>query len=179
MAVQRSYDINPARGYPGALARPSEPHALDSGVIHVPANARNPRPGDALYYDEAENAFAIPTSGAQSGLVCAILSYRADQVANAESIVEYSDGDEIQFARLGTFWVRAGAAMEYGQRIAWDRADYEWDPVADPALAANPSIATVNALLEALGRYPIVCVSREPVAASGIAQAQIGYGRVR
>lgn len=179
MAVQRSYEINPERGFPGALARPSEPHALESGIIHVPANARKPRPGDALYYDTAENKFAVPTDAAQSALVCAILSYRADQVANAESIVEYSDDDEIQFARFGTFWVKAGAAMEYGQRIAWDRADYAWDPVADPALAANPSIATINALLAALGRYPIVCVSRLPVAADGIAQAQIGYGRIR
>lgn len=183
MVLQRTYDINPDLGFPGALARPSEPHSLESGILHVPSAGRAPRPGDALYYDEGEGAFALPTDAAQDAAVCAILSYRADQVASADSIVRFADGDEIQFGRLGTFWVVAGSAMQYGQQIRMARDDYQWDPKAAhaPAAAGNSQAninAAIAAALQSLGRYPIVCVSRDPVSAGGMAQAQIGFGRI-
>ena len=165
--IQRSYSINPADGFPGVLAEPSAPHHLESGLMYVPASAtRNPRPGDAVYYDTTENAFAIPTTAAQSLLVCGILSYRADKVANASSIVEYLDGEECEVGDLGTFWVTAGAAMEYGQIIAWDRADFKWDPAARVTAIAD------------IVPYPIVCASRIAAVDTGIAKARIGYGRV-
>lgn len=165
--VQKSYDINPDVGYAGDIARPSEPHSLDSGLISVPSAAtRNPRPGDAVYYDTTANAFAIPTTAAHSLLVCGILSYRADTVANAASILEYGDGDEVEIGVFGTFWVPAGSAVEYGQMISWDRTDFQWD--ADARVTAIASILP----------NPIVCVSRKAGAADDMVQARIGYGRV-
>ena len=190
MVIQRTYEINPEVGFVGDLARPSEPHALESGILHVPTSAtRTPRPGDALYYDETENKFAIPTTAAQVRATIGILHYRRDAVVDEGDVVEFMDDTEIEVAVFGTFWVKAGSAMEYGQRIDWATDDYLWDPVTVPsaitALAAAPTMANVNtalteigAAIASLGRLPIVCVNRHPVAANGIAQARIGYGRI-
>ena len=165
-AVQTNYSINPDRGFPGLLAQPSAPHALDSGVLHVPGTAtRKPQPGDAVYYDATEDAYAVPTTAAHSLAVCGILSYRQDTVADADSKVKFDDGDEVEVAVLGGFWVTAGSAVEYNQLLAWDRADYLWDTLTKPAAFAD------------LVTNPIVCVSRHGVAANGLAIARIGYGR--
>ena len=166
-SIQQSYSINPDVGFPGDLAQASGPHHYHSGVLVVPSAAtRNPRPGDAVYYDTTNNGFAIPTTAAHLLLVSGILGYRKDAVQNAADIVEFKNGDEVQVGVLGTFWVRAGSGMEYGQIIGWDLADYLWD--VDARVTAIASIA----------QLPIVCVSRFAVAANGVAQAQIGYGRV-
>ena len=184
MVVQGTYEINPDRGFPGDLARPTEPHALDSGVIHVPAAApRKPRPGDAVYYNTTEDAYAIPTTAANLAVVVGILSYRKDVVQSgaARDTVEYSDGAEVEVGVHGTFWVTAGSAIEYGGRIIWDIADYKWDALTIPAVAgANVAavVTSINATLTAYGRTPIACVSRQAVAADGLAQARIGFGRI-
>ncbi len=199
-AVQQTYDINPDRGYQGALARPSEPHATGSGILRNPASYKA-RPGDPLWYDSANNAFSYPTTNAQFQQVCAILGYRMDTVANPEDIVEFDTGDEIQFFTFGTVWVEVSQAAEYGDRLHWNFSNREWlvDNSVFPALAAadftgvtgldlTNGIGTVaegviyaniiaNQVKE-ISRYPIACVSREPVSANGLAMAQIGYGRV-
>ena len=195
MVIQRNYEINPEVGFVGDLARPDEPHALESGLLHVPdAATRMPRPGDALYYNETENRYAIPTTAAQVLATIGILHYRRDAVVATGATVEFGDGAEIEVAVFGTFWVSAGSAMEYGQRIDWDIADFQWDPsgaitvaavtdvAANSAVAINTAkdaiIASAQDAIDALGRLPIACVSRHPVAANGIAQARIGYGRI-
>lgn len=195
MVIQKKYEINPDVGYVGDLARPDEPHALESGLLYVPSDAtRTPRPGDALYYNETQNRFAIPTSAAEQALVVGLLHYRRDTVVESGSQPEFANGAEIEVAVFGTFWVKAGAAMEYGQRIQWQTDDYLWDPMAAVAaevadvsgsvdLAAlnalkNAIVTGVNAALVEFGRVPITCVNRLPVAANGIAQARIGYGRI-
>ena len=165
--VQTSYPIYPDIGFPGMVAQATAPHAMDKGRLHVPSSAtRNPRPGDAIYWDTTEKQYAVPTSAAQSLLTLGILSYRQDHIANASQAIEYEDNDEIQVGVFGTFWVTAGSATEYRQLLAWDRADYLWDSLTKPAAFAN------------LVETPIWCASQEAVAANGIAMARIGYGRV-
>ena len=166
--VQSSYSINPEAGFPGGIARPTEPWSMDGGVIHVPSGAaRKPRPGDAVYYDQAENAFALPTDAAQSLLTVGILSYRADTVQTAADLVEYKDGDAVQVGVLGTYWVTADEEVEYDDLLVWDRASpYRWNVATKPADFAG------------LYRLPIVCVSRKAVAAGKVAEARIGFGRV-
>ena len=198
MSIQTSYSINPGRGFPGDIARPSEPHAIDSGAIHVPVGAaRKPRPGDPVYYDRANDGFAIPTTAALLQTVLGVLTYRHDTVQSGSErdTIEFSDGDEVEVVRFGTVWVVAGSALEYGQRIDWDTGDYMWDAQADPASLAianlagtfnlalvnglkNSVVAAITAGLRSLNSVPIVCVSRSAVAVNGVAEASIGYGRV-
>lgn len=174
-SIQQTYEIYPGRGFPGDVARPNEPMRIDSGTLHVPAGAtRMPRPGDAVYYDTAENKWAIPTDAAQSLLVAGILHYRKDEVANTSDIVEFRDDAEIEVARFGTFWVVSGGAIEYDQLIQWDRSDFQWDGI--PVAAAPTDVAGVLAILH---RVPIVCASRAGASAAGeIIEAHIG-SRVR
>ena len=166
MVIQRVYEINPEVGFVGDLARPSEPHSLESGLLHVPTGAaRNPRPGDAVYYDTTANGFAVPTDAAERLLVVGILHYRRDAVA-AGSVISFADDTEVEIGVFGTFWVEAGAAAEYGQILQWQLDDQKWDPLARVADIAS------------MAQTPIVCVSRSAGADGDIIQARIGFGRV-
>ena len=197
---QQNYNINPERGFPGMLARPSEPHATGSGLMGVGGTPNTPAPGDPVYYDASTRRFRTPVDDEHFYQVCGILGYRVDQVATSDSTVRFSEGDEIQFFSLGTIWVRAETTLNYGQAIHWNGSTQRWLsdsrlPVIDTFLASDFSARTVadvatqaamandmrdrlNAALRRFKRYPIVCVSRDPVSAGGMAMAQIGYGRV-
>ena len=167
--IQQNYAINPDVGFTGGLAEPNSPHRIEAGRLHVPAAATraNPRPGDALYYSTAENAWAVPTSAAQSLAASGILTYRADTVQTAESFVQFKDDDEIFVATMGVFWLVAGGAVERDQIVSWDRASpFDWNVTARAAAHAN--IASV----------PVFSVNRDAVAAAARFKAAIGYGRV-
>ena len=169
MAVQASYAINPDVGYLGMLAEPNSPHRIEAGTLQVPTGAAraNPRPGDSLYYDTTANAWAVPTDAAESLSAAGILTYRADDVANVNSFVEFSDGDEIEVATMGVYWLLAGGAIERSGLVEWDRATpFDWN-----ALARQTAIT-------ALRQFPIFSANRQAVAAAGIFKAAIGYGRV-
>jgi len=179
-SVQRDYRRYPDLGRIGDLVRPTEPHAFDLGLAHVPTNGRKPRPGDSVYYDTNANGFAVPTSDAQRLIVCGIVSFdpgvvqgrlsAAPSGANSDQFVEFDDEDPIKVTVFGTVWVMAGAAMEYGQQIVQDSytsPDWLYDPIAAPTTVA------------AIHSTAIFCVSPSPVAANGLAQARIGYGRIR
>lgn len=165
---QTSYEINPDIGFAGKLAEPNSPHRVEAGILHVPSGAtRMPRPGDVLYYDTTENQWAIPTSAAQSLLVGGILSYRADTVANAASILEFADEAEIEVATMGFWWAVAGSAMEYDAICSWDRSDFKYD--TDARVTAVASIVP----------YPMVCKQRGGVSADGdLFKLALGIGRV-
>lgn len=163
--IQQTYNVNPGRGFPGLLAEPSAPHRTDSGVLHVPTNGTVPKPGMALYYDAAQNAFRLPTDAATTRAVVGILSYRKDDVANASQQVVFKDKDEIELITVGVVWVTAGGAVEYGQQVVWQHGDQKWD-----ALARVTTIATMHSL-------PIFSVNRFAVADGGLFKAAIGYGR--
>ena len=169
MAVQSSYAVNPDVGFLGSLAEPNSPHRVEAGVLHVPSGAAraNPRPGDSLYYDTTENAWACASTAAQSLSAAGILTYRADDVANVNSFVQYSDGDEIEIATMGVFWLIAGGAIERSGQVEWDIASpFDWN-----ALSRQTGIT-------ALRVFPVFSANRDAVAAAGIFKAAIGYGRV-
>ena len=204
---QQNYNINPERGFPGMLARPSEPHATGSGLMGTGGTANAPSPGDPVYYDASTRRFRVPVDDTHFDQICGILGYRVDQVARSDSTVEYSDGDEIQFFTFGTIWVRAEATLTYGQSIHWNGSTQRWfvgtrlpvmantdwptfattnttepsngaDTVTFANEIRNATIGAFNATLRRLKRYPVVCVSRDPVSSGSMAMAQIGYGRV-
>ena len=175
-AVQSVAGRYPPLGYPGDLARAGEPFAFDLLNAQVPTNGRKPRPGDALYYDAANNGVAVPTSATQVRSVLGICSYDPGTVtstlptgvptgANSDQFIEYDDGDAIKMIVFGTVWIIAGAAMEYGQTLAWDTTNNDFRPLSRQSAVAN--LHLVN----------IVCVSPAPVAADGVAQVRVGFGR--
>ncbi len=180
--IQQRYRAHQQEGWPGALARPNEPHIYHTGTLHVPSAGRKPRPGDAIVYDAAEDAFKLPTTDAEDAKVCGILSYDQGVVqksldavpsgVNSEAYVEYADEDIVKVGVMGTFFVIAGVALEYGQLVEWQRDDYQWDVLADLTAAGN-SQANINAVLAAMRRCPIACVSRAPVPTGELAEIRI------
>lgn len=203
--IQRIYRTYEQEGWPGALARPNEPHAFHFGLINVPTGAtRKPRPGDPVYWDATEKRYAIPTTAAQLNAVCGILVFDSGTVqgtldtipsnVNSDAFIEYADNAQVKVGVMGTYYALAGEALTYDQLVAWDTTDYKWDvrDAADVAghtaltdnafaninTALTEVVTNVNAALGNLRRQPIVNVSRQDVAADGICELQIGYGRV-
>jgi hypothetical protein len=176
MVVQSQYGRYPGIGYVGDLSRPEEPYRfIHPAVFHQVAAARAARPGDPVYYVAASNQFALPTDAATLLTVCGIVSFDPGTLpstlaaipsgANSDQFIEYKDDAIIKIGTMGTFYVVAGEALEYGDLVVWDVASFKWDK---GARAANHA---------AIPNFPIQCVSRAPVAADGIAEVLIGSGR--
>ena len=174
--IQTQFRVHQQPGWPGSLARPNSPYAYDIGSVNVPSAAtRNPQPGDAVYWNATANAFELAVSSTQIRDTLGIIVYDAGTVqstlasapsnANSDAFIQYADGDIIKVGIMGTFYVIAGGALEYGDQVDFDSTDGQWD-----ARTKATTIAT-------LALQPIVCVSRSPIVASALAEIRIGYGR--
>ena len=167
MAVQASYALNPAPGFLGAIAEPNSPHRLEAGILVTGGGRTNPHPGDAMFYDISSNGWRTPDTAAESVRFTGILSYRADQVADANSFVEFTAGDEIQVITMGAFWLVVNAVVEYGSQLQWDRSSpYEWQ-----SRARVTSLGSMHA-------QPVTARNRFASVADEIIKADIGFGRI-
>ena len=168
MVVQNNYSINPPVGFPGQIAEPNSPKRIERGVLHIESSATrtNPRPGDALFYNNAQNGWQVPITAADMLAVGAILSYPADTVANVASIVQFSDNDEIEIITMGVVWVIAGGASERGDLLAMQVDDWKYDE--------TNRVTGITALHE----VPIQNYDNTPAVNNAIIKAAIGYGRV-
>lgn len=197
-SVQTQYEINPDVGFAGGVALPEMPHAVTAGRALVDTTyTTKPKPGDAMVYVRASNAW-VTARDSDKHLVRGVLSYRPDTVQDRNDDIEYENGDEIQVAILGGYWVNVNVAVSYDDPLVWDaderrfvRQTVDTASVADIANTAGgntPSSAQVdtairelrtniNNVLAAVGRTPITCATRQPVPADGIAIARIAYGR--
>ena len=197
--VQTEYNLYPDYGYPGQIAQAHGLFHVEEGPIYVPTGGRAPRPGDAVYWNATQNAFTLPIDAAGSARVLGILSYRIDAVQSAESILQYKDDEAVQVCVFGTVYVKAGTSVEYGDRMGWNRDDYDWDKVdalvatdiqADLAEAAVDTGAEVAAVLNSfrdnivsalnnkIGALAVTCADRYPRTATETILARVGYGRI-
>lgn len=166
-SVQQNYSINPERGFPGMIAEPNSPTRIEQGVLNVQsADTRaNPRPGDSVYYDAANNSWRVARNAATQLLVGGILTYRGDTVAGSNSIVQFGDGDEIEIITMGVVFVTAGGATERGDILVMQSDDFKYDNTARVSAIAN------------IHETPIVNFNRDAAADTNIIRAAIGYGR--
>ena len=177
MSFQGAYEINPGRGYIGALARDAEPWAIDQVPAQVPTSGRNVRPGDQVYWDTTNNGAAAVTDAAQQELAFGIATYFPGRVAeilssipsgaNSPNYVQYKDGELMPVLVMGTVWLLAGAALEYGTQIVQHATDRDW------VVGTNAQPSNLNTLLKA----PVHCVDTAVTDAS-VFMARIGFGRV-
>ena len=171
--IQRQYGRYQQPGYPGEIARPTEPCIKDIGTIEVPTNGAKPRPGEGVVYDGNANGFKIPTSDAEEGQIVAIVSYDRAELqkklaatptgANSDQFIEYDDGETAKLIMVGTVWGIAREGMEFGDSLQFDRDSRKWETF-------TPTAAHI--------RTPIKCVSRKPVAADGLVEIRIGTGGI-
>ena len=172
--VQFSYNTYAQRGYIGDLARPDEPHAIDYVPAYVPTSGRNPRPGDMVHWDATNNGAAFALNANASETVFGIVTYYPGQVggtlaatpsgANSDQFIEYKDGELMPVIVMGTAWLLAGAALEYGNLIRQHHTNFDYTTVTKPADFGTLIAAPVT----------VVDVA---VADGDIFQARIGYGR--
>ena len=167
MVIQDSYSINPDRGFPGTIAEPNSPTRVERGVLHVDTGAAraNPRPGDSLFYNNGQDAWQVPITGADQLSVTGILTYPADTVANAASFVQFSQGDEIEVITMGVVWVIAGGGSERGDILVMQVDDWKYNNTARVTAVAD------------MHEMPIQNFSTDAVVDTNLVKAAIGYGR--
>ena len=137
MAVQTTTNTYPGRGLPGELSRPNEPYAIDMVPVQVPSGGRKPRPGDMVSWNATANGAAAVTNAATRLTAFGIVHYDLSKVqdtlasvpsgADTAEYIEYEDGEFAPVITVGTVYVRAGTAVEYGNRLQ-QQADFKWDP---------------------------------------------------
>ena len=87
--------------------------------------------------------------------------------ANSATYVEYTDGEVMPIVVLGTVWLVAGGALEYGNQIIQNFADRDW------IAGTNAQPAAVTNIL----RTPVTCVD-VAVTDTSIFKGRVGYGRI-
>ena len=166
MTLQQSYNINPEVGFPGEIAEPNSPHRIEAGRLTVPSGATrtNPRPGDAVYYSTAQDAWQVPSNASDQLQVGGILTYRADAVASATNFTQFDDGDQIFVVTMGVVWVIAGGSCDRGDIMVMQTDDWKYN--------ATTRVTAVTAIYET----PIQKFDGDS-ADNDIFKAAIGYGR--
>lgn len=144
--IQQIYRQYLQEGWPGMNARPNVPCKYMSMKAYVPSGGRTLRPGDAVYYRPSDNTVAVPTSDEQVRQTFGIVSWDVGTVgstldsppagANSDAFVEIKNGDYALIATFGVFYGTAGAAMEYGDELVFNRGDYDWEKATAPSIAA-------------------------------------------
>ena len=170
MPVQITYQINPEVGFPGMLAEPNSPHRVERGVLNIVASQARltPRPGDAVFYNTGDNAWQVPDNAANRLAAEGILSYRQDDVGDADSEIILTDGAEIEVITMGVVWVVAGAALERGNQVSMQVGTGN-DAFQYIGVTRATDVASIYA-------HPITCYSIS-AADNGLFKAAIGYGR--
>lgn len=157
--IQRTYRYDQQEGWPGMLARPYAPYAYDTGQIQVAMGAINIRPGEPVVYDATANRYRLPTSTEGTEMV-GIVSYDSGTVAttgtfpataNSNALVEYTNDSRVKVGIMGTFYVIAGEALEYGQLVQWDASSTnttyrQWIGRNGPDLVTAPEEMAVSGI---------------------------------
>ena len=182
-AIQTEYTRYQQPGWVGGLARPNEPFIYDTGPLYVATSGTLPRPGEPVRWNATQDAFQLVSTSTRANMV-GIVSYEPATVqgalttvpagANSPAFVEYADGAFVKIGVLGTFWVIAENAMQYGDPVRYNATERKWESYT-PALPATYDNAASLALIRAL---PVTCVSAAPVAVDGIAEIRFGHGRI-
>lgn len=160
---------------PGQLANPNAPYYVFNGSIHVPADGRQPRPGDMLVYDTTQNQWKFPTSDAETRQATALVTFDSAVLgtdlgsvpagSNSDQIIQHADNSVAKLALMGIFAITAGGAAEAQAVVTQDRTDFQYDARTRPTAIAN------------LESSPLVLL--QPATAAGdIVVAALGYGRV-
>ena len=137
MAIQTTTNTYPGVGLPGELASPGEPYRIQLLPVHVPASGRKPRPGDGLYWNATSNGVAAAASAANELIVIGVGHYDLSRVQNrltavpsgadTAQYVEYDDGELMPVVLMGSVYVRAGGACEFGDLMRFQDNDFKWD----------------------------------------------------
>ena len=156
-AFQTEYNYKLGRNYYGSVARPNEPTVVDYGIA-----GESLKPGDAVVFDaaDAERSFKKPVAGANAGATAAnkanvvgIVLYDEGMVPDADGNVTIKDGDPVRVGVQGSFYAKAGSALEYGDQVEWDITNADWTLLTQPTTYAtahrNPAFCAERTVADA------------------------------
>ena len=121
-----------------------------------------------MFYNPSDNAWQVPDNVTNQLAVAGILSYPADTVANAASIVIIVDGAEIEVITMGVAWVTFGGVAERNSQVVMQvgTGNDAFQYTAQARVTATASMYT----------HPIECYD-SVTADNNIGKVAIGYGR--
>ena len=157
--LQTNYDIHQGNALPGSIAYAKpESHTIRAS-ISVAAN-ENVEPGNAVFVQTNGDVERCGTD-AQAKLAVGVLqfSYGDEQSslqnvptgANSDQIVRYKNGDDVRVMTDGYIYVRAGASLNFMDRVVYDPDTNKW-------IAAATSSGAVRVAVE--GRMHAVCMDK-------------------
>ena len=167
MTIQHEYNRFHTAARVGMVSRPLPVAEYVSGKLTIPASGVAPRPGDAVRYVAASNDFRLPTTKAEAYTCCGIIAPPPAAIGEAaDGTFVHKSGDILRIMIQGVMWVRAGAALEFGDAVAYDGAN-----------AGNHDYIKVAPVdvekIDDYPRVPMIVVSTAPVADGGIAEVRL------
>ena len=169
------------KGLAGALAWPdSNPQAF-TWYAEVPANQRNPRPGDAVYVNSSGGLSAV-TSDTLTDMV-GVVSQRMGETprelgSTGDTGVEYRDGEFMQIWTAGVIWLRvvtgAGETIPYNTELVFEPSStvtnqFNWQPrpATDITVPSSPDADNLASYLRnRMKHIKVVSQNRTTIAAS-------------
>ena len=153
--IQAGYRRHQQAGWPGDLAKPTNPTEFITGKIGGAAV----QAGQAVQYDATNNDFrAVADSDAGGLATIGIVSFDSGSVAatraagptgtgSSDAYAEYKVGEYAKIGIMGTFYAYAAGTIEFGAAVRYDTSEGGWT-------------AYGTALTEAqVQRNPVVCMT--------------------
>ena len=129
MAAQTTYNRHHDAFRVGMVSKPLPETEFISGAVAVATGAEAPRPGDAVWYDPADDKFKLPTDLLKAVEAIGIIATPSHAVGGSDGTFAHKDGDIIRVMICGTMAVRAGGATQFGNAVFFNHAaldDHEW-----------------------------------------------------
>ena len=186
MAIQDTFD-RPGVGKPGEIAD-NAPHYVTAGVAHVASGTRAPRPGDAVYYDNANDGWVVSTSDANNEAVRGVVRYIPGTVPTAtvgggdDDAIQYGDGDSLEVVHDGVVYLRVvngSTALARFEHLTFDHAsiatisaESNWNRVANvpqgSAAGTNDTFQQAND-----SNLGLIALDELPANTTGIVKAKL------
>ena len=187
--VQTRAETYQRRFFRGQVAS-SGAQVTRAGTIYVPPGGKTPRPGDAVIWDRAQQAYRLPTSVAESRRLSGILFTDLFRERTG-----YKTGNPINVLELGSIAIELGGPATFEGRLVFQPDDLAWDQVTVGAVAAHTPLsgsvnasaantaltevtASVNEAFASLGSRSVICAVQDGGVKGDIVWAIIAGGRI-
>ena len=145
---QTGYELHLPVGFHGDVAIPG-----DRPQYRTFAAGEELEPGQGVIYDASDNDVRKPSSVVERLAVIGVVAYERAAIGDdGTAELTIKSGTRVKVGVEGTFWVKVGEAVEYGDILVYNQTDDEWEK--------KPAETTTNlaALLPTRLLFPNVVV---------------------
>ena len=168
MALQTNYEIYRDKFKVGLVSRPWVYTEYATGTLSVGSGESAPRAGDSVYYDDTSHTFKVPQTATNALKAVGLLVLPSTAVGAADGTFTFSNNEYVQIMIAGVMAVRAGAAVEFGDKLVFQGAAPEDHDYLILAPGSTDAVK-VNAYVRNQG----ICVSPQPIANTKICELRL------